>query len=109
MLWLISADSRMTRIGIMVIHLEDSTARSTPVRPTVRARCRQRDSSLALTAQTPAAQAHLGNLRNLGTPPNRPRENDLGNLGSLATLRDRSGSRRNVRKQVAEIAGIAEI
>src|SRR5882762_8805677 len=106
MLWLISADARSTRFGIMVIEFEDSTARSTPARPTVRARCRQRDSSLALT---PAAQANLGNLRNLR---NLPRENDLGNLGNLPNLpnlRDRSGSRRNVRKRVAEIAGIAEI
>src|SRR5882757_7384256 len=100
MLWLISADARSTRFGIMVIEFEDSTARSTPARPTVRARCRQRDSSLALT---PAAQANLGNLRNF------PRENDLGNLPNLPNLRDRSGSRRNVRKRVAEIAGIAEI
>src|SRR5882762_5257243 len=88
MLWLISADARSTRFGIMVIEFEDSTARSTPARPTVRARCRQRDSSLALT---PAAQANLGNLRNLRNLPHR------------------SESRRNVRKRVAEIAGIAEI
>src|SRR5216684_1356416 len=103
MLWLISADTRMTRIGIMVIDLEDSTARSTPARLRVRAWCYQRDSSPAPTAPTPAAQANLRNL------PNLPRENDLRNLRNLPNLRDRSASRPTVRKRVAEIAGIAEI
>src|SRR5216684_6542749 len=88
MLWRIQADTRMTRIGIMVIDLGDSTARATPDRLGSRARRHLRDGSPELTALTPAAK---------GNHPNRP------------NLPNRSANRRIVRKPVAEIAGNAEI
>src|SRR5258707_9880387 len=73
MLWLISADTRTTRIGIMIIDLGNSAARSTPTLPAVRARCRNTNGSRAPAAHTPAAQANLGNLGNLGNLRNLPR------------------------------------
>src|SRR6266568_9536631 len=94
MLWRIQADTRMTRIGIMVIDLGDSPARATRDRLRIRARRHQRDGSPALIALTPAAKGNLPNLPNLPKLPN---------------LTNRSASRRIVRKPVAEIAGNAEI